>query len=258
MPRSNAYYGWVPDLPDARDYTFHPRLFGADDRIVIPDAVDLRPQCPPVYDQSSLGSCTANAIGSAVEYDLKRQGLEDFRPSRLFIYYLERKIEGSVSEDSGAMIRDGIKVIAKYGSPHEDIWPYQIEKFAQRPTRTTFRDARQHKAVTYARVAQSQMDFQRCLAIGFPFVFGFSVYESFESDRTARTGVVSLPRADEAMVGGHAVKAVGYEQIDGALWIWVKNSWGTDWGVKGYFRMPVGYLLDPSLADDFWIVSVVS
>ena len=63
----------------------------------IPPFFDLTSKCPPVYDQGQLGSCTANAISGAIEFDQMKQGITAFMPSRLFIYYNERVIEGTVS-----------------------------------------------------------------------------------------------------------------------------------------------------------------
>src|SRR5208283_5132068 len=94
-------YGWVPDLPDHRDH-----MYAAPGEVVsqLPSQVDLRNQCPPVYDQGELGSCTANAIAAAMEFERIKQNLPDFLPSRLFIYYNERVIEGTVNSDGGAQI----------------------------------------------------------------------------------------------------------------------------------------------------------
>src|ERR1700758_5646480 len=108
MPQ-NAHYGWIPDLPDQRDYQYAAPVetIGA-----LPANVDLTSACPPVYDQGQLGSCTANAIAGAIEFDQIKQNLSPiFVPSRLFIYYNERAMEGTVSSDSGAQIRDGMKSV---------------------------------------------------------------------------------------------------------------------------------------------------
>src|ERR1700758_3752510 len=132
MPLKIARYGWIPDLPDQRDY-----VYAAPPRVVraLPTKVDMRPQCPPVYDQGQLGSCTGNAIAGAIEFDQMKQKLSQvFIPSRLFIYYNERVIEGTVDSDSGAMIRDGIKSVSKEGACPEDMWPYDIGKFRDKPT----------------------------------------------------------------------------------------------------------------------------
>jgi C1A family cysteine protease len=245
-------YGWTPDLPDGRDlmYAAPPAVVTA-----LPPKVDLRSKCPPVYDQGQLGSCTANAIGAAYEFDVKGQGMPDFRPSRLFVYYNERALEGTVSSDSGAMIRDGIKTIHKQGTCSEKTWPYKIAKFASKPPATAYTEAKDHQLVTYQRLVQTLSQLKGCLAAGFPFVFGFVVYESFESPQVAKTGKVPMPSADEQALGGHAVMAVGYNEADQRFL--VRNSWGTRWGKAGYFSMPYPYLLQGTLSRDFWTLRVV-
>ena len=112
-----------------------------------------------------------------------KQALADvFVPSRLFIYYNERVIEGTVDEDAGAMIRDGIKSVAKQGAPHESLWPYVIAKFRHEAVPPAYRDARLHQALLYQRVAHDAPSAAAAASpAGFPFVFGFTVYESFES-----------------------------------------------------------------------------
>jgi C1A family cysteine protease len=244
----------VPDLPDARDYSYAAPLMRFPRGL--PSAVDLRAQCPPVYDQGQLGSCTANAIGGAIEFDQQKQGTKEFVPSRLFIYYNERVMEGTVNQDAGAQIRDGIKSVAELGAPPEADWPYDIAKFVQQPRKKTYQDAKQDLVASYARVAQSLTQMQGCLADGYPFVFGFTVYESFESQSVGSTGIVPMPSPGERTVGGHAVVAVGFD--DAKRWFIVRNSWGADWGDKGYCYMPYEYLLRPNLTDDFWIIRSVT
>jgi C1A family cysteine protease len=223
--------------------------------VALPKKVDLTSKMPPVYDQGQLGSCTANAIGAAFEYEQLKQKQKDFMPSRLFIYYNERAIEGTVDTDSGAMIRDGIKSIAKLGVCPEDIWAYDIARFTEKPPKTAYTEATKHQVLVYRRVIANLHQMQGCLASGYPFVFGFTVYESFESPEVAATGEVPLPPRSEQVLGGHAVLAVGYDDANQCFI--VRNSWGKGWGKKGYCTMPYGYLTDPSLARDFWAVYTV-
>ncbi len=252
-PRPVARYGWIPDLPDQRDhiYAAPPPVLAA-----LPPSVDLRADCPKVYDQGQLGSCTANAIAAAFEFDLAKQALADFMPSRLFIYYNERRIEGTVDSDSGAMIRDGIKSVSKQGVCAEDAWPYDIAKFAEQPDPRAYTDAHGHRVLSYQRIPQTLNQMRGCLAHGYPFVFGFRVFESFEGAEVARTGTVSLPGADEQPLGGHAVLCVGYD--DASARFLVRNSWGTEWGMDGYFTMPYPYLTERSLSSDFWAIMQVA
>ena len=253
-PRRVQRYGWVPDLPDARDHLYAaPPEYLTD----LPAAVDLRPQCPKeVYNQGALGSCTANSIAGAFEFGLLKQSLTDFMPSRLFIYYNERVIENTVATDSGAMIRDGISSVSKQGVCPETDWVYDETKFADQPPAACYTEALNSRVTSYQRVSRVLNQFKGCLAHGFPFVFGFTVYESFESDQVAKDGVVSMPVANEKSIGGHAVLCVGYD--DSNQRFVVRNSWGAGWGQEGYFTLPYTYLLDSGLSSDFWAILQVA
>jgi C1A family cysteine protease len=248
-----ARYGWIPDLPDQRDHLFAapPPILSA-----LPSQVDQRKGCPPAYDQGQLGSCTANAIGGAIEFDQMKEKLPDvYTPSRLFIYYNERALEGTVNSDGGAQIRDGIKTVASNGACHETLWPYNTAEYANRPPSQAYEDGAKHTTVSYQRVNRDLAQMKGCLAAGSPFVFGFTVYESFESQKVASTGHCPLPGPAEQTVGGHAVLAVGYD--DANQWFLVRNSWGANWGMSGYFTLPYTYLTMRSLSSDFWTIRVV-
>jgi C1A family cysteine protease len=255
MSSTQYRFGWIPDLPDHRDF-----MYAAPTPILreIPPSADLTSQCPKeVYDQGQLGSCTANAIAAALEFDqIKQKEKKVFTPSRLFIYYEERAMEGTIKEDSGAMIRDGIKVVAKQGACPEPEWPYDVSKFAQKPPAKCYKDAKKYKALTYQRLIQDQNTMKGCLADGYPFVYGFTVYESLMSDEVAKTGVVPFPSGKEKVLGGHAVLAVGYDDKTKAFKF--RNSWSDQWGDSGYGYIPYAYLTDDNLAADFWTIRVVS
>jgi C1A family cysteine protease len=257
VPRVIRRFGWVPDLPDHRDKVYHAPLVNLGP---LPSSVDLRTACPPViYDQGQLGSCTANAIAAAMEFDQMKQGMADiFTPSRLFIYYNERVIEHTVSQDAGAMIRDGIKSVNKIGAPPEAIWPYSDNNpgpFTRKPNARAFREGRKHPALLYQRLVQVEQQLKGCLASGYPFVFGIAVYESFVSATVGRTGRVPMPKPKEKQLGGHAILGVGYD--DHQRRFIVRNSWGPGWGMKGYFTIPYDYVLDENMADDFWTIKAV-
>ncbi len=241
-------YGWVADLPDHRDLLYN-QLRPVPPSL--PSSVDVRSLCSPVEDQGQLGSCTGNALAGALEFLERKNGAPFVDLSRLFIYYNERAIEHTIKSDSGAQIRDGVKTLAKQGVCAEKKWPYVISKFENKPSAACYSDAKKHMITSYHRILTLD-EMRTCLADGYPFVFGFTVYESFESQETARTGAVNMPEPSERVVGGHAVVGVGYD--DEQRRFIVRNSWGSAWGQHGYFTIPYGYLASRNLADDFWTI----
>jgi len=248
IARTVKRYGWKPDIPDHRDLRADfSHIFSA-----LPGTVDLRGKCPPLYDQGELGSCTANAIAAAFEFDQRKQAIAEFTPSRLFIYYGERKMESSTATDSGAAIRDGIKVVHKLGVCDEKLWPYDVSTFTEEPPAAAYAAAKDHKSTRYYRVAQDARALKGCLAAGYPFVFGFTVLSSFETEAVAADGKMPMPADGDKQLGGHAVCCVGYD--DDAKCFIVRNSWGDAWGDGGYFYMPYEYMTDSGLASDFWTI----
>jgi C1A family cysteine protease len=251
-----AKFGWVPDLPDYRD-----QMYKAVPIVAAPPKVDLSPQCPPVYNQGQLGSCTGNAIAAAIQFDRMKQDCADGAqtPSRLFIYYNERVMEQTVDQDPGAQIRDGIKSVNKLGVCFEgdgaDQWAYVEGRFANQPPQACYDSGAKNRVLSYDRLTNTLDQLKNCLASGYPFVFGFTVYDAFEGQDVMASGELNMPQPGEGRVGGHAVMAVGYD--DAAQRFLIRNSWGPDWGKAGYFTMPYEYLTTNSLADDFWTIRIV-
>lgn len=253
-------YGWHPSIPDHRDHIYsapHEHMLN------LPSSVDLTSNMPEVYDQGDLGSCTANAVAAAVEYERMKQSFEKTMPSRLFIYYHERALEGTINSDSGAQIRDGIKTIATKGVCPEEEWPYDISKFTVCPSPQCYADALKELATIYSAVPQDLTQLKSVLAEGYPIAFGIAIFESFESEEVANTGIVPMPNFNESCLGGHAVLIVGFD--DASQSFKVRNSWGTGWGIPdsetgigtGYFTLPYSYVLNAGLASDFWVIKLI-
>lgn len=211
-------------------------------------SVDLRGMMPPVYEQGNLGSCTAQALCAAV-FALTR-----FDASRMFLYYNERVRDGDVAEDAGSTISTGIETLEKVGVCSEANWPYS-RAFDERPSEACFQEARRHLLLRAHNVPGTLQDLRAVLSSGRPIALGIMAYSGMESREAFDTGRVHMPGPGEQPLGGHAVLCVGYDQ-DG--WI-MRNSWGSQWGDRGYFHLPTEYLLTPShLAADFWVATAFS
>jgi len=267
-------FGWLPDVPDKRDIPFT-AVFRVPAKV--PARIDLRKNCSAVEQQGNLGSCTAQALVGALEFlqlcslssssdkiaTSPRGGasghlapgadVENYFKdlSRLFVYYNEREAMGTVMEDSGAMLRTGIKVLKKLGVCRETNWPYKISRFTEKPPANCFSEAENHQVTAYQRL-HTLNEMKACLAMGLPFVFGFAVYEHVMSEQVRKSGTIRLPRPNERMIGGHAVMAVGYDDAKKTLLF--RNSWGTDWGQAGYGTLPYEYPESRELSDDFWCI----
>jgi len=254
---------WTPDLPDNRDH-----LYAAQWRNLARFRARLIAQTLPAGLQSGTNrSCTANAIAAAIEFDRKKQKLADFVPSRLFIYYNERSMEHSVSIDNGAEIRDGIKSVGKQGACPEREWSYPIlrdsttnvwpagAKPAQRPPKSCYMDARKFPRPELSACRPHTHADERLSADGYPFVFGFTVYDSFESAEVEKTGVLNMPASREGVVGGHAVLAVGYD--DKAQRFYSAQFVGRELGQKRLLHDALFLSAHGKSFGDFWTIRLV-
>lgn len=250
--------GWIPDIPDARDFMYKvPAKLKAEP---LPKKVDLRTtkKLSPIKDQGDLGSCTANAINACIEFVERKQGQKFIPLSRLYLYYNERVMINTVNEDSGALLRDGIKSVNQVGVCSEAIWPYDISKFAQKPPAKAERYDHFHKVLRYERLSHDLRVLKACLVEGYPFVFGFAVYSSF--DNVGPNGLMPMPDLNrERVEGGHAVYGAGYD--DDILFsngrrggFIIPNSWDTTWADKGYFYMPYDFITNYNFTRDFWTI----
>ena len=205
---------------------------------LFPKKVDLRVNSSPVVDQGQLGSCTANAIVSGLrEYILLNDERKNLiRLSRLYLYWWERKLERTVEEDSGASLRDGMKVLHKKGVCTEETRPYIIDRFKEVPTEIEEKEALNYTISGYQRLS-SIKEIKHALRHAHPVVFSMDIYESFQND-VGDNGIIQLPKLGEERLGGHAMCLMGYDDtLNGGSFI-VRNSWGQEWGHNGYCYMP--------------------
>lgn len=251
---------WKRDLPDFRDKRYRDVRKYSLRAEPLPSMVDLRPKCSPIENQDQLGSCTSFAWAGMLEF-LELQALQNKIASpeilgssyesfsHLFLYYNERLLNGDTKADSGAQLRDGANALATYGDCSELTWAYDESKVFIKPSEQAYNEALNHKISVYYRL-ESPSDYRHCLFEGFPFVFGATLYESFESATVAKTGIVPLPTLDEGVIGGHALLCVGMD-LEKQQYI-IRNSWSETWGDKGYCYFPIQYLESPDLCSDMW------
>jgi C1A family cysteine protease len=216
----------------------------------LPASVDLTPECPAVYDQGSLGSCTGNALAGLFQFLLMKRSHPAFVPSRLMIYWGERAMEGTKDQDAGANGDDGMTFLQTKGVCPETTWPYDPTRFAEIPPPIAWAEAIHHKIADPVTIDNTNLDEVRsCLASGYPIAFGFVAYPELESEKVATTAHLPMPAQGEKSIGGHEVLMVGYD--DATQLFKIRNSWGPGWGLDGYFFMPYAYASDTNLASDF-------
>ncbi len=277
--------GWIPDLPDHRDYGMESKRIGArqqtageeksiDDllntvgvtnlKTSLPKKVDLRGNFSPVEDQENIGSCTAHAAVGLMEYfEITAHGTYT-NASRLFVYKATRNMLHWTSDD-GAFLRTTMGALALFGSPPEEYWPYDTSKFNDEPPAFCYAYASNFQAISYYRlddgVAKKELlqRIKRNIAHKLPSMFGFAVYGSMYN--SLNPGEIPFPSEYDRQRGGHAVVCAGYDdakviehprtgqQTKGALLI--RNSWGIGWGEGGYGWLPYEYVLQ-GLAVDWW------
>lgn len=246
--------------PDARDYKYTanvPPPLKTDPTSLktgtTPTLVSLRNNMPPILNQGQLGSCVSNAVALYLKYLNKT-----LTASRLYIYFNGRAISNFILEqDTGLYVRDGCKSIARYGACQETVWPYTISQFATLPPLNAYKSTFALQNFTYLSVAQNLNSLQSAINQGYPIIFGFLVYYSFMTQTVANTGMVPMPNVNtEVLEGGHCCLIVGYDNSRSVFIC--ANSWGTGWGDRGYFYIPYAYILNVSLASDFWIMKTTN
>jgi C1A family cysteine protease len=221
----------------------------------MPSSVDLREYFPEVQEQRHLNSSAVHAAISLLEYFERRANGVVIEPSRMFLYYITRKLLRTAG-NCGTDLRSTLKAMIRFGVPPEIHWPYEVDKCDVPPDAFLYSLALQLTGTEYVRLDVSNSTGERTLqvvraflAAGFPVAFGFPVPNSISSDAD-----IPYRPATDAILGGQAALAVGYDDrhvCDSRGALLFRNSWGKQWGEAGCGWLPYSFV-EHQLAVDFW------
>lgn len=247
--------GCVKQKVDPRDRNYIPKFTHWTEL----NDIDLRPGCKPSRSQGYIGACTAFASTALFDFIRRKNSTVNWQPSPLFTYYATRLAAKLENQDSGATVKEALKSTVRDGVCMERLWPYEQAKYTERPPEEAWLDAEKHQAVEYLWISDFDKNiWLNCLNDGYPFMFGIYLYSSFfDPILSLMGGIIPEPdRDNEKRIGGHCMLAVGYiKNYNGQEYVIVQNSWGTDWGDKGYCYIPMSYMVSNDTFD-FWTIKL--
>jgi C1A family cysteine protease len=246
-------FGWKPDLPSIKDWPLRMSAVGRNTAVLPPVSPDRREINPPVRDQGKYGSCVGCSSVYGVAW-LRRHEPRDLEGKTIMSamqeYYDARTADGDEwkNVDAGAYIRDAMDMLRKKGVAPESNWPY-TKPFNRTPTKSVYTAAARWKLGAHWR-CNGLDDILQAINAGYAVVGGITIYSSFWVSNT-NGGRVPMPNAQtDKLEGGHALYWDMFNQAE--RWVRFENSWGPNWGDRGYGYVPFDYLANPNLADDFW------
>ena len=178
-------YGLKKDTYDEHDYLFGDLV--KEKQLSIPSEIELIDKMPPIWEQK-YSDCQSNAMDRIVSYLHNN----DFNPS--------------TDKDSGATLRDSCKGVADYGVCQEELWPYSSNIYTK-PIDKSYTDGIARKISSYYRI-NNLTELKQAMVLGHAPIIGINIYDSFESSKCMKTGIV--PRPSGNLLGGHAVVVTAY------------------------------------------------
>lgn len=251
----------VPDVFDGRDLQYRPRLEP------LAPSVDKRLGDRDVSTQTG-NSCTGHAVAAMINAVLRnhaattRRRVEDpgagdesrppIRVSPAMLYAMARRYdEFEGEEDAGSSLRGALKGWFYHGVLLEEDWPEGAAVEVDLDPVLADK-AMRHPLGAFYRVNPFRLDdMQSAISELYGIAASSVIHEGWEHPReVTRDGdhmavIERVPGA--ALLGGHAYAIVGYNEV-GFL---VKNSWGSDWGRKGFATLPYDDWLQS--AYDAWV-----
>ena len=216
--------------------------------------VDLRQFCAPVEDQGPLGSCNACAVVSALEFLQIKSRRPLTHLSVLYVYYYGRKLAGNENKHTGLLCHHATAAVMAYGVCEDRLWPYRTDRFTQEPPERARKEAHRFDAVQYARLGTSD-EAKLSLSSGVPVLFGLDIPAEYYHATREDGRMPPLGTFDHMPMTGHTMLVVGYDD-ETKTWL-AQNSWGADWGQRGYVHMPYDLVSKYAWNDELWAIGAL-
>lgn len=231
-------------------------------------SIDLRKNFSKIKNQGQQGSCLAFALTSIFEYMMKVNKQTECDLSEAFLYYNARNMDDnndvSTKEDTGSRFKPAMDSLIKYGISLEKFWPYNDEVYSNKPTREAYKDAENRKLIKAVNVNGNSNAIKSALSDGYPVAVSLTLCPSFYNNGAYIT-VPSKEEIDDikenvnksdVILRCHAMVIVGYSE-DLKMFL-VRNSWGDNWGDKGYCYIPYAYIDNNDLLNYACIIMEIS
>jgi hypothetical protein len=215
-------------------------------RPVLP--ISLSVNSPEIWDQTQSSSCTGHGFAGQVSNAMKAGNETDqFVASPLASYALGR-VQGGQDpqslQDQGETLLDLYQAAASRGVVDIQLWPEgDCTNVNVMPDDAALAFAAKHRLLPTFHTVQVDWDhLLLALAAGRTVAMASEIFQQFESDEAAETGIIQYPQPGWTSIGGHATVVEGALVYNGQEYADCRNSWGPNWARRGRFLLPKDYL----------------